>query len=173
MPVRVDVVESEPGCLKGAELGVDLGPHLRPNRRPRADLKPEPCEVLAQASVRVDEIGQLFGGQRRLAVDEDEMQADAKTREPARARDCVCRGRCSDHQACGGQDALLMRQFHGCVNLGREPEIVGRDDKVLQSATSRSRRNLKNSTPSRSRRFIISGLRTISPTIEAIFGARK
>jgi hypothetical protein len=66
-----------------------------------------------------------------------------------------------------------MRQLHGIVDLGREPEIVGRDDEVLQSATSRSRRNLKNSIPSRSRRFIISGLRTISPRIEAIFGARK
>ena len=37
----------------------------------------------------------------------------------------------------------------------------------------RSRRNWKNSTPSRNRRFIICGLRTISPTIDAIFGARK
>ena len=123
--------------------------------------------------VGVDEIGQPFGGQRRLAVDEDQMQADAQTRKPARARDCVRRRSCGDHQACRGQDALLMRQFHGCVDLGREPEIVGRDDEVLQSATSRSRKNLKNSIPSRSRRFIISGLRTISPTIEAIFGARK
>ncbi len=40
-------------------------------------------------------------------------------------------------------------------------------------AACRSRRNWKNSTPSRSRRFIICGLRTISPTMEAIFGARK
>ena len=41
------------------------------------------------------------------------------------------------------------------------------------AALCRSRRNWKNSTPSRSRRFIICGLRTISPTMEAIFGARK
>jgi hypothetical protein len=45
--------------------------------------------------------------------------------------------------------------------------------RCFQNATSRSRKNLKNSIPSRSRRFIISGLLTISPTIEAIFGARK
>ena len=43
----------------------------------------------------------------------------------------------------------------------------------LYAALCRSRRNWKNSTPSRSRRFIICGLRTISPTMEAIFGARK
>jgi hypothetical protein len=41
------------------------------------------------------------------------------------------------------------------------------------AALCRSRRNWKNSTPSRNRRFIICGLVTISPTIEAIFGARK
>ena len=43
-----------------------------------------------------------------------------------------------------------------------------------QSETSRrSLRKRKNSTPSCKRRFIISGLRTISPTIAAILGTRK
>jgi hypothetical protein len=52
-----------------------------------------------------------------------------------------------------------------------EPSVVPGAD---QAATSRrSRRKRKNSSPSRSRRFIISGLRTISPTMAAIFGARK
>ena len=37
----------------------------------------------------------------------------------------------------------------------------------------RSRRNWKNSRPSRSRRAIICGLVSISPRIDAIFGARK
>jgi hypothetical protein len=56
----------------------------------------------------------------------------------------------------------------------RKPKIVGRDDKALQSAGSwRSRKNLKNSMPSRSRRRKISGLLTISPAMAAIFGARK
>ena len=32
---------------------------------------------------------------------------------------------------------------------------------------------LEDSTPSRSRHFIICALRTVSPTIAAIFGARK
>jgi hypothetical protein len=47
------------------------------------------------------------------------------------------------------------------------------DGEWLQPAISRLRRNWKNSTPSRSRRFIISGLRIISPTSEAIFLRRK
>ena len=67
-----------------------------------------------------------------------------------------------------------MRLLDGLVDLGRQPKIVGGDDEPLQDAASRrSLRKRKNSTPSCSRRFIMSGLRAISPTIEAIFGARK
>ena len=67
-----------------------------------------------------------------------------------------------------------MRGFDGLVDFAREPEIVGGDDEMFQSAGSRrSRRKRKNSTPSRSRRFNMSGLRTISPAMAAIFGARK
>jgi len=171
--VSVDVVQSKPRCLIGPKLRFDLRPDLRLNRWPRAHLKPEPREVRAQMPGCVNEIGQSFGRQRRPAVDEHQMQTDAQTGETARARDCVRRGSGGDHQACRREDALFMRQFHGGIDLGRKPKIVGRDDEVLQSATSRSRKNLKNSIPSRRRRFIISGLRTISLTIEAIFGARK
>ena len=171
--VSVDVVESKPRCLIGPKLRFDLRPDLRLNRWPRAHLKTEPREVRAQMPGCVNEIGQSFGRQRRPAVDEHQMQTDAQTGETARARDCVRRGSGGDHQACRREDALFMRQFHGGIDLGRKPKIVGRDDEVLQSATSRSRKNLKNSIPSRRRRFIISGLRTISLTIEAIFGARK
>ena len=66
-----------------------------------------------------------------------------------------------------------MRLLNRCIYFGRQAKIVCRDDQSLQAATSRWRKNLKNSIPSRNRRFIISGLRIISPTIEAIFGARK
>ena len=44
---------------------------------------------------------------------------------------------------------------------------------VQEAKSRRSRKKRTNSTPSRSRRFSISGLRTISPMIAAIFGARK
>ena len=101
------------------------------------------------------------------------MQSDAQARKTARALDRVfCRGR-GHHQARCAENAFPVRQLDPVVDLGREPEVIGGDDEALQSATSRSRKNLKNSSPSRSRRFIISGLRTISPTIEAILGARK
>ena len=67
-----------------------------------------------------------------------------------------------------------MRDLDGLVDLFRKAEVVGGDDQSFQSAASRrSFRNWKNSTPSRRRRFIICGERTISLTIAAIFGARK
>ena len=173
MLVGIDVVEHEPGRRIGAELGFDLRAHLRPDRWARAYLEPEPRQVQSHAPIGVDEIGHLFGRQRRCAVDEDEMQSDAQARKTARALDRVfCRGR-GHHQARCGENTFPVRQLDPVVDLGREPEVIGGDDEALQSATSRSRRNRKNSSPSRSRRFIISGLRTISPTIEAILGARK
>ena len=79
-----------------------------------------------------------------------------------------------DHQARGGEDAVAMRSLDRLVDGFGEAEIVGGDDGAAgHAALLRSRRNWKNSTPSRSRRFIICGLRTISPTMAAIFGARK
>jgi hypothetical protein len=67
-----------------------------------------------------------------------------------------------------------MRGFDGLVDFACKPKVVGSDDDLLQSAGSRrSRRKRKNSIPSRSRRFNMSGLLTISPAMAAIFGARK
>ena len=171
--VSIDVVESKPGCLIGAKLRFDLRPQLSPSRWPRAYLEPKPGEVRAQTPGCVNEIGQPFRRQRWCAINEYQMQPDTQTGKTARAYYCLRRRRGGNHQARGRQDPVLMRQLHTGVDFGREPKIIGRDDEMLQSATSRSRKNLKNSIPSRSRRFIISGLRTISPTIEATFGARK
>jgi hypothetical protein len=126
--VSVDVVESKPRCLIGAKLRFDLRADLRPNRWPRAYLKPEARKVGAQMPACVNEIGQPFGRQRRPTVDEYQMQTDAQTGETARARDRIRRGSGGDHQACRREDALLMRQFHGGIDLGRKPKIVGRDD---------------------------------------------
>ncbi len=86
-----------------------------------------------------------------------------------------------------------MSQLHGLIDLDAQSEVVRGDDNLSKwfakakpllgskgqsplpslQAACRSLRNWKNSTPSRRRRFIICGLRTISPTMEAIFGARK
>ena len=58
--VSVDVVESKPSCLIGAELRFDFRPQLRTNRWPRAYIEPKPREIHAQTPGCVDEIWQPF-----------------------------------------------------------------------------------------------------------------
>jgi hypothetical protein len=174
MLVGIDVIERDPAGAKRFELRLDLGADLAPHRAPCRDGEAESRHVGAKASPRIDKIGHTLGRQFRQAFDQHDMQADAQSRQPPGARDRVLRGGTCDHEACGGEDAVLMRRLDGLIDLGSEPEIVGGDDELLQCAGSpRWRRKRKNSTPSRSRRFIISGLMIISPTIEAILGARK
>ena len=82
-----------------------------------------------------------------------------------------------------GEDAITVGALDSLVDLDGKAEIIGRDDEFLarvpphaafeDAAPRRSRRNWKNSTPSRSRRFIIVGLSTISATMEAILLLRK
>ena len=67
-----------------------------------------------------------------------------------------------------------MGALNRLIDLIGEAEIVRGDDQIFQCAISRrSRRKRKNSIPSRRRRFIMSGLMAISPTIEAILLGRK
>ena len=101
-------------------------------------------------------------------------QLDAQVRQRPRAGDGIASRGSADHEARSAQDAAPVRLFDGGVDRLAETEIVRRDDQSIQCASSRrSRRKEKNSTPSRSRRIIICGLRTISAMIDAIFGARK
>jgi hypothetical protein len=101
------------------------------------------------------------------------MQANAKSGKAARAGDGIGGGCARDHQAGSGQNTIAMRLFDRFIYFRRNAEIIGRDDQLLQAWLRRARRNWKNSTPSRSRRFIISGLAIISATIDAIFDGRK
>jgi hypothetical protein len=102
------------------------------------------------------------------------MKTNAQRGQSLRAFDGIIDGDAAHHQARCRQNPARMRKLDRFVDLRRQPEIVGRDDQRLQCAVSRrSRRNWKNSMPSRNRRRIISGLRTISPTIEAILLLRK
>src|SRR5258706_5066215 len=101
------------------------------------------------------------------------MQADAQRGHPAGSRNRVARRRRADHQACSRKNAAEMRRFHRVVDFLGGAEIVSRDDQPLQAASFRVLRKWKNSTPSRRRRFIISGLAIISATMEAILDGRK
>ena len=174
VPVRIDVVERQPGGPIGLELPGDFLRDLPPERRPHCDFRAVAGEVVAQASAAVEQARYLRAIRHRIAVDQHDVQPDAQIRQRPCPFDCIGRRRRADHEARGTQDAVSVRRLHGGVDGLTEPEIVRRYDQVVQCAGSRrSRRKAKNSTPSRSRRTIISGLRTISATIAAIFGARK
>src|ERR1700722_12916337 len=102
------------------------------------------------------------------------MQPDRKPRQASRELHSAGGSRRSDHQARCGENAVDMRALDGFIDFVGEAEVVGCDDQIFQCAVScRSRKKRKNSTPSRSRRFMTSGLLTISPTIEAILPGRK
>jgi len=102
------------------------------------------------------------------------MQADAEIRASSCPRDRIRSCTRANHQTRRAQYARAMRGFYRFVDFVRQPKIVGGDDQLLQCvAPRRSRRNWKNSTPSRNRRFIMSGLLTISLTIDAILPERK
>ena len=101
------------------------------------------------------------------------MQADPQVRQATGTGYRIGDGRGADHQARGRQNAVPVGLFDSFVDGGVEPEIVRADDQASQLAISRLRRNWKNSTPSRKRRRIISGLLIISATSEAILPRRK
>jgi len=172
--VRVDVIERKAGRAIGLELRLDFCCDLPAHRRARKYLEPETRHVIAKSPGRIDEVRQASRRQDGVALDQHEMQADAQSGQPAGARHRILDRGTADHEAGGGQDAVAMRNFDRIVDLGSKPEIIGGDNRLLQDTGSRrSRRKWKNSTPSRTRRFNTAGLLIISPTMAAIFGARK
>ena len=174
MFMRSDVIQRETGGAKGLELGADLRSHLLAHMRQKKYGGPGERHIRTKAPAPIEEIRHSRGRQNGLRVDQRQMQPDREPRQPARQFD-RCRGRRrSDHQARRGEDAFHMRALNGAVDFIGEPEIIGRDDKIFQCAISRrSRRKRKNSIPSRRRRFSMSGLVAISPTIAAILPGRK
>ena len=129
--------------------------------------------LVVERARRIDEIRHLVRRQDRPSVDQHDMEPDAQAGRLPGPGHRIGRRRRRDHQAGASQDTVAMGGLDGLVDGWVETEIVGADDQSLQLAICRSRRKWKNSTPSRRRRFIIVGLRTISLTIEAIFPARK
>ena len=117
MLVRIDVIERKAGRMVGLELRLDLRRELPPGRGTREYVKREMDHVAAEPPGRVDEIGHALRRQDRLAFHQHQMQADAQLRHQARAGDRV-RGRGgANHEACGRQDAALMRGFDRLVDF--------------------------------------------------------
>jgi hypothetical protein len=174
MLVRVDVIEREAGRAERLELGADLRPHLSAHMGQKEHRGAGERHIRPKPAARVDEVRDGGGRRHRLGVDQRQMQPDSEPRQAARQLHGFGRRRRSDHQARRRQDPFDMRALDRLIDLVGETEVVGRDDQIFQCAVScRSRRKWKNSTPSRKRRFMTSGLFTISPRIEAILPGRK
>jgi hypothetical protein len=181
MLVRVHVVERKSGRCICFELRCDFSCDLAAYSCAQPDRRAKSSHVGAETAIRIDEIRDAARGKERAPFDEHEMKADAQAREtPGADYRIACRS-AADHQARRAQHSRCVRELYRFVHLGRRAEIVGRDDQMPETIprrpqrviSRRSRRKWKNSTPSRRRRFIMSGLRTISPTIDAIFPALK
>ena len=101
MFVGVDVIQRQPICRKGFELGADLGGQLSSD--PREKEKPDAVagHPVAETTFCVDEIRDDGVRQDRLTVGQHQMQADAQTRKSASSRNRVGRGRCRNHQTGG------------------------------------------------------------------------
>ena len=174
MLVRGDVVELETRRAEGVELSANLRPHLPAHMGKKKHRRAGERHIRAKPAACIDQIRDRRPRQHRLGLDQRQMQPDRKPRQPARQLNRSGHRRRSDHQARRGEDAFDVRALNGLIDLVGEAEIVRRDDQIFQCAVScRSRKKRKNSAPSRRRRFITSGLLTISPTMEAILLGRK
>ena len=174
MPVSVHVIELKPGRAEGLELGADLRQHLPADSGQEEYRRADPRHVGPQSSMSVDKVGCGGGRQNGQRVDKGEMQSDREPGQPARCFDGARRRRRSDHQARSCEHAFDVGDLDRAVHFVGEAKIVGGEDQISHCAVARrSRRKRKNSPPSRRRRFMISGLRTISPTIEAILPGRR
>ncbi len=170
----IDVIQRQPGCAKSGELRFNFSAHLTPGGAADREVEAEARKVRAQSPGAIDEIGNLRRRQSGPSVGQSKMKSDAQARHRSSAPHRVLDRAARRHQTGRGEDSLLVRDLDRLVHFARQAEIVRCDDETAQCAKLlRSRRNEKNSTPSRSRRRSISGLFAISATIAAIFGARK
>lgn len=160
--VCVDVIKGETGPPERRELGTDLLLQLPARGGVEEKTATRRGEIGRKRPVRLHERGDVPWRQHRCAANEDHVQPDPQPRISPRAGYRIVGRRRSDHQARGGQHALVVRPFDCLVDRRREAEVVGGDNQRPQALFSRSARKRKNSTPSRSRRFIISLLFSIS-----------
>jgi len=173
MLVGVHVVEGKTSRAKRLELCSDLLCKLTSNSRQKEKPDSSARHIWIEHAISAYEVRNLCSRQRRNTIDQNEVQPNPESGQLTGARHGVGCRRGRNHQARDRQDTLPMGGFYCFVYSGGEPEIVRADDQASQLAISRLRRNWKNSTPSRNRRRIISGLLIISATREAIFPRRK
>lgn len=173
MLMRIGVVQGEPCGTESLKLCGHFSRELALCAAIHREIDAGQNHVRAKPARSFDKIRHRMCRKRGDAVHQHEMQPDSKPGKAARSGHGIGSSRARHHQAGGRQYAIAMGLFNRFIHFRRGAEIIRRDDQLFQAWLRRARRKWKNSTPSRSRRFIISGLATISATIEAIFEGRK
>ena len=124
-------------------------------------------------AIGFDQVGNLRRRKNRAAAHEHQMQPHPERRQRPGTDDGVVRRLGADHQARGVEHPVPVPLLDRLVDGDGRAEIVARNDQALQDWISRALRKCMNSTPSRSRRFIMSQLLSISSVMSAIFRGRK
>ena len=174
MLVRVDVIEFEAGRAERLELGADLRPHLPAHMGQQKHRRAGESHVRAKEPATVHQISGAPTATAPARVDKREMQSDRKPRSRRASSTAAAVAGAPTIRLAAVRTPSACARSIAWLTSSREAEVVRREDKIFQCAVScRSRKKRKNSTPSRRRRFMTSGLLTISPTIEAILPGRK
>jgi len=80
MPVRIDMVERQPGRPKGLELGGNFRADLPARGRIDCAAGTVANEIVTQTPGRLDERGNLRAWSNRIAVDKDDVKPNPQAR---------------------------------------------------------------------------------------------
>jgi hypothetical protein len=134
MLMRVYMVERKASRTKRLELRANFSAELTSNCG--QEEKADPCahHVPVKLVLLPYEPTDFFAWQRRTAVDQHKMKANAQARQPPGARHG------GDHQTGGRKNAVPMRLLDSLIDRRVEPEIVSANNQAPQLAISRLRR---------------------------------
>ena len=130
MLVPSNVVQLEPLARKASNWA-RISPRICPRTWARKNIAaPESRHIRSKPPTFVDQIRDGRPRQRRLAVDQRQMQPDRKPRQPARQFYGGCRRRRADHQACRCRDSFNMRALDG-LDVWSRP-LMGHSYRVIR-----------------------------------------
>ena len=139
MLVSVDVIQWQTRFGERRELGLYFHCQLTPGVGDKEHGGSGAGHVVSEAAISVDESSQLGGRQRRLAIDQYQVQADTQVRHGFGAANGILRGRGADHQARGRQHTPPMGDLDRLIDAFGGPEIVRGNDQSAISQCARPR----------------------------------
>ena len=152
--MSVHVIQREAALMEGLKLRTNFLRQLATDFGQEKIAKPGPDQVRIQHAGGIDEIRNFARRQNRPAAHHGNMKANAEAFAPTGAGNRIFRSMATYHQAGSRQYPLFKSLFDCFVRGRRSTKIVSGDNQTFQAAFSRPQRKRKNSTPSRSCRFI-------------------